>query len=172
MKVLGISGSIRKGSSNERILLAAAGFLSEDIQFSIFEGLQDIPHFDPGNKEEPVAFTKLKDALSHADAVIISTPEYAFGIPAVLKNALEWTVAASSFNTKPTALITASTSGTKGHQSLLWVLEAIGTKMNEDTQLLVQFIRSKMDAEGNIKDEETLVQIRKIVNALLLLAEN
>jgi chromate reductase len=172
MKVLGISGSIRKGSSNEKILQVAASFLPLGTEFNIFEGLQDIPHFDPDNKEEPIAFTKLKDALSQADAVIISTPEYAFGIPAILKNALEWTVGASGFNTKPTALITASTAGTKGHQSLLWVLEAIGTKMNEDTQLLIQFIRSKMDAEGNIKEEETLVQIRKVVDALLLLVEN
>lgn len=171
MKILGISGSTRLGSANLTILDIAASFLPDDVEFEIFNGLQEIPLFDPSVKDEPPAFTKLKDALAASDGVLISTPEYAFGIPAVLKSALEWTVASSSFSARPTALITASTSGTKAHQSLLWVLEAIGCEMNDDTQLLIQFIRAKMDAEGRIKDEATLESIKNVVRALLFLIE-
>ena len=169
MKILGISGSIRKDSSNGKILDLFSGFLPAGTEFTIFEGLEDILHFDPANIEEPPAFTRLKESLLEADGIIISTPEYAFGIPAVLKNALEWTVSVSAFNTKPTALITASTSGTKGHQALLWVLEALGAKVNEDTTLLIQFIRSKMDENGNVKDEATIVAVKKVTEALVAL---
>ena len=172
MKILGISGSIRKESGNSRILNIASGFLSADTQFAIFDGLEDIPHFDPAVTEEPASFSKLKDALATADGVIICTPEYAFGIPDILKNALEWTVGVSSFNAKPTALITASTSGTKGHQALLWVLEAVGAEMNDDTTLLIQFIRAKMDEQGNIKDATTLDAIRKVVEAFAALVSS
>lgn len=170
MKILGISGSIRKDSSNGKILDIFSESLPAGTEFTVFEGLEEILHFDPANIEEPPAFTRLKESLLEADGIIISTPEYAFGIPAVLKNALEWTVSVSAFNAKPTALITASTSGTKGHQALLWVLEALGAKVNQDTTLLIQFIRSKMDENGNVKDDATIEAVKNVAEALVSLA--
>jgi len=130
VKTLGICGSLRKGSAHRAILEYVASTVP-DVSFSIFEGIADIPNFNP-DLDQPeatphVAVAAFRSAVEAADAVVICTPEYAYGIPGALKNALDWTVSSGSFVDKPVGVITASGLGEHGHASLLLVLLFVGT---------------------------------------------
>ena len=91
-RILGISGSLRPDSVNTVILKTLGSLFPPNIHFELFHSLDEIPHFSPG-LEDSVVVLRLKEAIQNADAVVICTPEYAFGVPGTLKNALDWTVA-------------------------------------------------------------------------------
>ncbi|WP_426667114.1 NADPH-dependent FMN reductase [Mucilaginibacter sp. McL0603] len=150
--ILAISGSLRLGSSNHAILRALGQMMPPNINYNIYNGISEIPAFDPGldNDTPPVAVTSFRKQLAEADGIIICTPEYAYGVPGALKNALDWTVSSASFSGKPTAHITASTGGENAHEAMIKILGAIDAKLTPETTLLIQFVRSKMDASGNV----------------------
>ena len=166
--ILAISGSLRTGSSNHAIL----GFLGKlapgNIDYLIYAGLSQLPHFDPDldNDDPPETVAALRKQLARADGVIICTPEYAYGVPGSLKNALDWMVSSGSLVNKPVALITASTGGENAHAALLLILGALSANVLEDATLLIPFIRSKMDTTGNITDMETAAKLKKAFAAL------
>ncbi|MCR8556883.1 NAD(P)H-dependent oxidoreductase [Mucilaginibacter sp. BJC16-A38] len=168
-RIFAISGSLRPGSSNHNILRYLGATVSADVDYFVYDSLAQIPPFDPGNDNEnpPQAVSELRSLISNADAIIICTPEYAFGVPGQLKNALDWTVSSGSFSGKSTALITASTGGENGHAALIKILGAIDADLQKDATLLIPFIRSKMDDKGNISDEETAEKIKHIFEGLL-----
>ncbi len=168
-QIFAISGSLRSGSSNHNILNYLKSLAPRDVLFNIYDGLVTIPPFNPGNDNDrpPESVTLFRRLIADADGIIICTPEYAFGIPGQLKNALDWTVSSGSFSGKPTALITASTSGENAHAALLKVLGAIDASLCDDTTLLISYIRSKMDAAGNIIDKEAIKRLDGTFKELL-----
>ena len=91
IKILGISGSLRANSSASAVLNVVSSLVPEQVEFTIYNGLAEIPAFNDCNDipETVEAFIKL---LSEADGVFFVIPEYAFGVPGTLKNALDWTV--------------------------------------------------------------------------------
>src|ERR687888_2700954 len=114
MRVLGISGSLRRDSYNSGLLRAAADVLPSGVDLEVFDGLKAIPPYDADDDTElavaPV--TALREAIAAADAVLIATPEYNASIPGVLKNALDWASRPFPDNVlrnKPVAVIGAST---------------------------------------------------------------
>lgn len=113
MKVLGISGSLRRDSHNTELLRAAATLLPSGVEFELYEGLRDIPPYvDEERDEEPPAVADLKRRIAEADAVIFATPEYNHSIPGQLKNAIDWVsrpLAGNPLWDKPVAVIGAST---------------------------------------------------------------
>jgi len=114
MRVLGISGSLRRGSLNSALLRAAAERLPAGTELVEFEGLADVPPYDEDVELEatPAAVEELREAVRSADAVLIATPEYNHSIPGQLKNALDWAsrpAGKSALNGKPAAAIGAST---------------------------------------------------------------
>ncbi len=111
--IFALSRSLRQGSANHVILKYLAKLASANISYTIYNGLREITPSDPGldNDTPPASVADLRKQLSEADGIIICTPEYAFGVPGALKNALDWMVSSGSFVGKPTALITASTGG-------------------------------------------------------------
>lgn len=167
-----ISGSLREGSSNHNILQLLGKMIPNGFNYIIYNGLRDVPAFDPGidNEIPPVPVSDLRLQLSKADGIIICTPEYAFGVPGALKNALDWTVSSGSFSGKPTALITASTGGENAHEAMIKILGAIDAKFSPETTLLIQFVRSKMDLDGNVTDPETLQKLQTLFEKLTISA--
>lgn len=163
-RILGIPGSLRTNSSSHAILRAAAGMMPHDIEFTIYDGVGSLPHFDDTENEQVSGFRNL---LRTADAVFICTPEYAFGVPGSLKNALDWTVSSGDFDQKPVALITASSVGEKGHAAMLQILTAISARIPEGATLLISFIRAKLNEKGEIKDAATENAVRSVVLSLL-----
>jgi NAD(P)H-dependent FMN reductase len=168
INILGISGSLRSNSSASAILNVVAGLVPEQVEFTIYNGLAGIPAFDDSNEiPEPVA--DLIKLLSEADGVFFVIPEYAFGVPGALKNALDWTVSSSTaFPDKPVALITAATAGDKAHAAFLLTLKAISTKIPEGATLLISFVRSKLNEKNEVKDTATLDSIRAVITALIV----
>lgn len=166
IKIVGICGSIRPNSSASCILQTIARMIPSDINFTIYTGLEQIPPFND-SQVVPLPVQQFITLLEQADGVLFCTPEYAFGVPGVLKNALDWTVATTAFSDKPVAVITAASSGEKAHASLLLTLTALGTKRTEEANLLISFVRNKLDEKGEVKDVETLEAIKEVVNAFI-----
>src|SRR5437764_4910627 len=137
MRVLGISGSLRRDSHNTELLRAAASQLPSGVEFELYDGLRDIPPYDEDVREsgEHPAVTDLKERIAAADAVLFATPEYNHSIPGQLKNAMDWVsrpLADTPLKGKPVAVIGAST----GMFGAVWaqaelrkVLGAIGARV-------------------------------------------
>jgi chromate reductase len=137
MRVLGISGSLRRDSHNTELLRAAATLLPSGVEFELYEGLREIPPYDEDARDtgETPAVTHLKERIAAADAVLFATPEYNHSIPGQLKNAMDWVsrpLADTPLKGKPVAVIGAST----GMFGAVWaqaelrkVLGAIGAKV-------------------------------------------
>ena len=140
-------------------------FATDDCVIEVFDGVGGLPHFNDAEiTPEPVR--EFKEKIRQSDAVLICTPEYAFGIPGSLKNALDWTVASGEFVDKPVGLVTASSQGEKGHAALLLVLSAISAKVVDEATLLIPFVRTKLDSAGRVKDPGLAARLRKAVEAL------
>jgi len=114
MRVLAISGSLRRDSYNSGLLRAAAELLPPGAELEVFDGLKAIPPYDADDDVDagPEAVASLREAMAHADAVLIATPEYNASVPGVLKNALDWASrphATNPLRGKPAAVVGAST---------------------------------------------------------------
>ncbi|WP_317897081.1 NADPH-dependent FMN reductase [Aurantibacillus circumpalustris] len=170
LNILAISGSLKSTSSNTNILRALSKFKTENIEFIVFDGLDQLSHFNPENEKGTDAVANFKEQLKKADGVIISTPEYAFGVPGTLKNALDWTVSSGELNEKPVIAISASPlyeGGKKAMTSLLLTLGALGTKMNEKSHLSIPNISKKINASAEILDPQLKEDLAKIFNHLV-----
>jgi chromate reductase len=114
LRILGISGSLRRGSHNTNLLRAAADLLPPGVELEPYDGLREIPPYDADRDVEPAdpAVARLRQAIASADGVLIATPEFNGSIPGVLKNALDWASRPFPDNVlrgKPVAVIGAST---------------------------------------------------------------
>jgi chromate reductase, NAD(P)H dehydrogenase (quinone) len=170
IKILAISGSLRANSSNAVILQHIEKLMPEGVEFFIYRGLSTLPHFDDA-AEIPIAVGVWRKHLQEADAVLICSPEYAFGIPGSLKNALDWTVGSGELVNKPLALITASTGGEKAHAAWLQVFTALSANIPEGGSLLISYVRSKLNVAGEISDAATLEAVKAVIQNLLLLVQ-
>jgi chromate reductase, NAD(P)H dehydrogenase (quinone) len=114
MRILGLSGSLRRDSHNTRLLRGVAALLPDGVELDVFDQLAAIPPFSEDDEHEtPPAVAALNAAIAGADAVLVATPEYNGSIPGVLKNALDWVsrpIASTPLMGKPAAVIGASTS--------------------------------------------------------------
>lgn len=166
-KIVAISGSTRKSSSNLNLIKAIEEIANDIFTIEIFDGLTGLPHFNPDldiekAPDEVASFRKL---LTAADGILICTPEYAMGVPGTLKNAIDWTVSSCEFRHKPTVLITASSMGEKGHASLLETLKIIEANITDETQLLISYVKTKVSKESKIIDAKTLSEVKALVKA-------
>jgi chromate reductase len=166
-KILAISGSTRAQSSNLNLIKAITALAKGKFELTVFSGLTELLHFNPDLDTEnpPASITRFRNTLREFDGFLICTPEYAMGVPGTLKNAIDWTVSSMEFSKKPTALITASSLGHKGHQSLLETLKIIEARVTDETQLVISHIKTKVNMKGEITHEETLQQVRTLVEA-------
>ena len=178
MRVLGISGSLRRDSYNSGLLRAAADLLPSGAELEVFEDLKAIPPYDADDDISPApeAVASLREAFEAADAVLIATPEYNASIPGVLKNALDWVSRPYETNPlrgKPAAVVGAST----GMFGAVWaqadarkVLSTIGARV-VDAELPVPEGAERFDDAGNLNDPEVEEQLSEILGALVEAAE-
>jgi chromate reductase len=178
MRVLGISGSLRRDSVNTALLRAAAGRLPAGVEWSEFGRLGEIPPYDADLELGPApdAVRELRAAVRGADAVLIATPEYNHSIPGVLKNALDWVsrpAGQSALNGVPAAVIGAST----GMFGAVWaqaetrkVLSALGGRVVE-AELPVSHAHEQY-AEGELElTPQQSEQLEELLAELLASAE-
>jgi chromate reductase len=180
MRVLGISGSLRRDSHNTKLLRAAGELIEErGAAFEVFDGLKAVPPYDEDDDvgRGPAAVATLREAIADADAVLFATPEYNSSIPGVLKNAVDWVSrphATNSLRNKPVAVIGAST----GMFGAVWaqaelrkVLAAAGARVTE-VELAIGHAHEHLDADGRPSDPAQEEALRDSVLVLLGELEN
>lgn len=171
--VLGISGSLRKQSSNTRLLLSIGGMMHAGIEFRIYQGIASLPHFSPdldGDEFQPhEAVREWREELRAADAIVICTPEYARGVPGSLKNALDWVVSSGEFVNKPTAVISASPhpdGGSTALQSLILTLKMMSAAIPDEASIAVPFVSKIIEPNGSVTDTNTSSSLLNMVRVL------
>jgi chromate reductase, NAD(P)H dehydrogenase (quinone) len=162
-KILAICGSTRAQSANLSIIQYVGELLADEVEMKIYSELSALPHFNPDLDKEraPDIVETLREKIKDADGILICTPEYVFSLPGALKNALEWCVSTNIFSEKPVALITASASGTKAHESLQLVMKTIGANIQQETNLLIQGAKGKVN-DKEITDTVTAEKLKRL----------
>jgi NAD(P)H-dependent FMN reductase len=167
MRIVAISGSLRSGSSNGAVLRAAGSVAPPGMELSFYEGLGGLPHFNPDldyeGAEPPAPVKELRSQLRAADAVLISSPEYAHGVPGSLKNALDWIVSSGEISGKPIVLINVSAIAHLAQESLAETLTVMEGKV---TSLLIPLARNRIDPQGHVSDPAVLKSLRSALDAL------
>jgi len=174
MKVLAISGSLRRDSYNTKLLRAAEELLPPNVDFVLYQGVKEVPPYDEEDDVQPapMAVAALRSAVREADAVLFSTPEYNSSIPGSMKNAIDWVSRPFSTNplrNKPVAVIGAST----GAFGAVWaqaelrkVLAAVGARV-VDGEVAVGHAPTRFDENGRLEDESLQEQLQETLDALL-----
>ncbi len=176
MKIVAISGSLRAASSNTALVRALIATAPAGMDAVLYDGLASLPHFSPeldgGNP--PDAVKDLRAEFASADGVLICTPEYAFGIPGSLKNALDWLVSSGELWQKPVAVLSASPSalgGEKAHAALSLTLSALEAEVVEAASLQIPFVPTKLNAAKEVSDPATLAALEASLAALIAAVE-
>ena len=146
VKILAISGSIRKESTNWALLRAAAEATPQDVELTLYEGMGELPIFSPDHTEQPPAVVvELRAALLESDGLLISAPEYAHGVPGGLKNLLDWVVGWGELAETPVALWHASIYGEHARASLAEILKTMSMRLVPEAALTLH-LRGKKPA--------------------------
>ncbi|HEY1720873.1 MAG TPA: NADPH-dependent FMN reductase [Magnetospirillaceae bacterium] len=167
LKVLAISGSLRRGSTNTAMLQAMAQLAPPDMAVTLFDGLGALPHFNPDIESDEIASVgRYRAALAEADGVLISTPEYAHGIPGVMKNALDWVVGSGELVEKPIALINPSPRSSYAQAAIMEVLWTMSGRLIEEAFVAVQMMGRKLPEGGMASDAEIAAKLRESLATL------
>jgi chromate reductase len=175
MKVLGISGSLRRDSHNTKLLHAAGEMFERyGVEFEIYDRLKQVPPYDEDDDREPeaAAVADIRAAVAGADAVFFTTPEYNHSIPGQLKNAVDWLsrpVGSGALMGKHVAVIGASA----GMFGAVWsqaelrkVLAAAGARVVEG-EVAVGHAHTRFDEDGRLNAAEFAEQVDAVVEALI-----
>ncbi|MEO8019519.1 MAG: NADPH-dependent FMN reductase [Pseudomonadota bacterium] len=166
-RILALCGSLRKASMNAALLRATACLAPAGVTVEIFGDMAGLPLFNPDLEADlPAPVRRLHDALCAADALLIASPEYAHGVTAVIKNALDWLVSFPPFVDRPVAIFNASPRSVHADASLRETLTTMSARLMTDACLALP-LRSTGITEQGILDSEHAAAIRR---ALTLLA--
>jgi chromate reductase, NAD(P)H dehydrogenase (quinone) len=173
LQVLGIAGSIRQASYNRGVLRAAAELMPEGASLEIFD-IADIPMFNQDEDQNPPAIvTEFKQKIRGADAILISTPEYNYSIPGVLKNAIDWAsrpYGDSAWNGKPAAIMGASVGNiatARAQYHLRQIMVFLNMFPINQPEVMIGTAGERFDSDGNLTDENTRNHVRKQLEALI-----
>jgi chromate reductase, NAD(P)H dehydrogenase (quinone) len=171
LRVLGVAGSLRRGSFNRALLRAATELAPDGMAITIFDGLAAIPPYNADVEAEgdPPPVAAWKSAIAAADALLIATPEYNYSVPGVLKNAIDWASrppGKSVLNGKPAGLMGATpgaTGTTRAQLALRQSFVFTNTCALLQPEVLIARVHEKIDAAGRVTDAAT----RELVAQLL-----
>lgn len=142
IRLLAISGSLRAISTNTTLLKAARMLAPEGVRIELYDGLAGLPHFNPDLDVEPPppAVAAWREAVRAADGLLISSPEYARGVPGSLKNAFDWLVSSDAFPAKPVAFFHASDRGTVSRAALRLILETMAARIVDEAEITLPLL--------------------------------
>lgn len=175
LEILAFAGSLRKGSYNKAVLRAAKGLAPSSMNIDIFD-LEGIPLYnaDVEAKGDPKRVNEFKEAIRKADGLLIATPEYNHGVPAVTKNAIDWASRPAKnavLNEKPVGILGASpglTGSARGQSQLRQAFEFTNSYCMPQPEVLVYRAHEKFNEEGKLTDESTRKFLGKYLEALHL----
>jgi len=171
IRILAISGSLRRSSSNTTLLRAASNLTPTGVEITLYDGLADLPHFNPDLEgSEPSAVLDFRLQLKGADGVFISSPEYAHGVPGSLKNALDWIVGSGELVDKPVAMLNTSSMATYAQASLRETIAVMSARVITEASLTIPIQGKHLDETGIAADPQlsrlVLNAIKELITAI------
>jgi chromate reductase len=170
MRLVTINGSLRRNSSNGALLRAVERVAPPEVELIRYDGLARLPHFNPDLDEEgatpPDEVAALRALLIASDGILVSTPEYAHGLPGAFKNLLDWLVSTGELVEKPVAFFNASPSG--GHHaqaSLVEILRTMNWRVVDEATLSAPFVVGRIT--GELDEPETLEKLKLAMDAFV-----
>ncbi len=170
LHILALSGSLRARSTNTELLRALALLAPPTLRVTLYEGLGDVPPFNPDLDEEgaapPPPVQRLRTLLAAADGVVICSPEYAHGVAGALKNALDWLVSFAPMSDKPIALLNASARSTTANAALAETLRTMSTAWVGEASRTVPLDGRRLDGAQIAADPALAALLREVLAAL------
>lgn len=170
MRLLAISGSLRSVSSNTALLHAARLVAPAGIAVTMYEAMASLPPFNPDDDAEgmspPEPVSALRGLVGQADALLISSPEYAHGVPGTLKNALDWLVSAPEFYGISVGLVNASLQSFHAHASLAETLRTMGARLPAEATVRIPVANRALDASALAADPAIAAPLRAVLQSL------
>ena len=171
VRILLVSGSTRGGSTNTAALRTAREVAPDGVTAVLYEGLADLPAFNPDDDYPPLPriVARLRQEIAAADGVLFCTPEYAGALPGSFKNLLDWTVGGTEMSGKPVAWlnVAAEGRGLNAHASLAIVLAYVGAVVVEEACAAVPVPREAVGPEGLVVDGPVRRAIADVVRGLV-----
>lgn len=174
MKILGISGSLRSGSYNTKLLHTAGRMMGDAATLEIVE-ISRVPFYDADLDQDtkPGPVQELLEAVPRCDGLLIATPEYNYSVPGVLKNAIDW-ISRPAFKSvlagKPTGILSASTGavgGARAQAHLRTILASTLTPVYLSPEFLLPAARLAFDEGGQLVDEAAATRLRRYLTGYL-----
>jgi chromate reductase, NAD(P)H dehydrogenase (quinone) len=168
-RVLAISGSLRARSANAVALQAAAALAPAAVKVHLYPGLADLPHFNPDldcDEHRPASVGEWRTTIAEADALLISTPEYAHGIPGTLKNALDWLVSGLEFPSILAAVLRTSPYATHAHAALVETLTTMSSEVLGPASVIIPIAGRHLTLDQVLSDSALVAPVRDAMAAL------
>ena len=171
--ILTLCGSLRTQSSNRSLLGAAGRLAPVGVAFDHYTAIDRLPHFNPDIEHTalPVEVADLRRRVGAADAILISCPVYARGIPGSFKNSLDWLVGGHEFPGKPIALFNASPRASDAQAALRLVLTTMSGRVVDEASIAVALLAKSRDAEAIAADPDMRPILERGLAALLAAIE-
>ncbi|HTO75408.1 MAG TPA: NADPH-dependent FMN reductase [Thermoanaerobaculia bacterium] len=173
LRVFGIAGSLRAGSYNRALLRAARALAPPGLEIAIFDGLREIPPYDADVDAagEPAPVAALRRAIREADALLVATPEYNYGVPGVLKNVIDWAsrpAGRAALRRKAAGILGASTGASGTMRAQLALRQSFNfteTYAMLRPEVFIAHAGEKFDAAGELTGEATRDHLRQFLAA-------
>jgi len=170
MRLLTISGSLRAQSSNGELLRALARLGMPEIDVEIYDGLASLPHFNPDLDQEgmalPAPVQALRQSIADANGLLISSPEYAHGVPGSLKNALDWLVSGPEMVYKPIGLLNPSPCFFYNQAAPTETLRTMSTTLVDGACISLPISGRGLDADGILANDELRARLDQVLAAM------
>ena len=169
-RLLAVSGSLRAISTNSALLQAASRIAPDGIAITLYDGLAGLPHFNPDLDIEPAPATvmDLRARVRDADGLLVSSPEYAHGLPGTLKNALDWLVSSDAIVEKPVAFLHASERAVASQAALRLILETMSARIIDGATITIPLLGKQADPGVILEDPAMTAQIRRALDAFAM----
>ncbi|MDX8453636.1 NADPH-dependent FMN reductase [Mesorhizobium sp. VK9D] len=168
LNIIAISGSLRAASTNSALVAALAANAPADCRVEVYDGLGRLPIFNPDDEGErtPPEAARLIEAVTRADGVVVSCPEYAHGVPGGLKNALDWLVSRDAAVGKPAMLVHASARSLYARAALSEIMRTMSFALYEEVALEIALLGKKpVEMEAILAEPTNRQAIRGAVRA-------
>lgn len=172
-RILAISGSLRAGSSNTEVLRALAALAPAGVQFDLYDGLAGLPHFSPDleQPELPPPVSELRRRVAEADVLLISSPEYAHGVPGSLKNALDWLVSGFEFVALPVALVNPSPHSLYAQAALLETIRTMSAELVTPEAVTIPLTGRRLSSDAILAEPALAAPLGALMQSLVAAAQ-
>lgn len=170
--IFAVSGSVRTAASNTALLDAAARLAPAGMVIERYPTVAVLPHFDPDldtvdDSLLPAVVVDLRNRVGRADALLLSTPEYAHGLPGSFKNALDWLVGSVELPNKHTMVLSPSARGVYAQAQLREILTTMSVRLVEPVPVVVPLSSREMTVDEIVADAQLTTVVRNGLAALM-----